>query len=74
MHLATVQSGLAWVAGGMMVLFGLAALGLGPRLLGGPIQSGGGRESLWKGLARRAQGLFAAVRELPGATPRSAGV
>ncbi len=65
-QLAALQDGLSWVAGGMMVAFGLAAMGLGPRLLaaGGVQASSPG--SFWAKLARGAQALFASVRDLPG--------
>lgn len=65
-QLAAIQYGLAWVAGGMMVLFGLAALGVGPQFLAAPIEAGGSRAALWRRVARRVQGLFIAVKELPG--------
>jgi sulfite exporter TauE/SafE len=59
--LADLQYGLAWFAGGMMVLFGIAAMGWLPKRL---TRGGGG--SRWSRAVASARGLFASVRELPG--------
>jgi sulfite exporter TauE/SafE len=58
--LAGLQYGLAWFAGGMMILFGLAAMGLVPKRISG---AGGTR---WARVVAWARQLFASVRELPG--------
>ncbi|MCB9915655.1 MAG: sulfite exporter TauE/SafE family protein [Planctomycetes bacterium] len=66
-QLAALQYGLAWVAGGMMVLFGLAAIGLGPAFLSGEgLAARLSGDSWWARGARGLQRLFAAVRDLPG--------
>ena len=58
--LATLQYGLAWFAGGMMVLFGLGAMGWLPGRLAG------GQGTRWSRVVASARQLFSSVRELPG--------